>query len=121
MCNVLWLQQLVQCESSNSSYITVPEKREDFSLAKKTDNSISDKKSDDSSLDSNEENLQDAHLPDDEIVKSKIKHPFIVRSNCFILPHPVTDEVCQILSEALKIIFSQTVNWMDEDDYEEVS
>lgn len=44
----------------------------------------------------------------------------LARDACFILPSAVTDETCAILSESLKIIFNQTVNWKREQDYDDV-
>ncbi len=43
-----------------------------------------------------------------------------VRDGCFVLKSEMSDKTCMLVSEALKIIFSQTVNWRPQDDYEEV-
>ena len=57
-----------------------------------------------------------------EIVKSKESicltppHP-----HTFILPEGVTEKTCMLVSETLKIMFSQTVNWTDDEDCEDVS
>lgn len=69
------------------------------------------------------EHSSNANKPEDaedEEVKSKESSiPF--KSERFILPTCVTEKMCMLLSETLKIMFSQTVNWKNGDDYEEVS
>ncbi len=46
---------------------------------------------------------------------------FPARDMCFVLPEPLTDEKCVVVSEILKIIFNQTVSWKEEQDIQNVS
>lgn len=49
--------------------------------------------------------------------KSRI---FFLRDGCFVLPRVITDENYNVLSEALKIIFNQTINWKLDNEYDDV-
>lgn len=60
--------------------------------------------------------------PEDEAVKpKKKKRKAILRSNSFLLPSEMSDSTSLLVSETLKIIFSQTVNWKLEGNYDDVS
>lgn len=43
-----------------------------------------------------------------------------LRDSVYCMSRPVADQQCSLLCEALKIIFNQTLNWKDEDKYNEV-
>ena len=57
-----------------------------------------------------------------EDVKSKLQppKPVTIRDQCYVLQSEVPDKTCLLLSEALKIVFNQTVNWREESEYNEV-
>ena len=64
--------------------------------------------------------------PDDEApVKSKVGAKLLqdlapVRGDIYCLPSPVDDKACVLLHDTLKILFNQTLGWVNED-CEEVS
>lgn len=43
------------------------------------------------------------------------------REDIFVLPCALQDNTCMVLSECLKIIFNQTVNWKEEERLDDVS
>jgi hypothetical protein len=60
----------------------------------------------------------------DEEVKSKPprvpKSGSHIRESSYVLSAPVTDKTCTVLSEGLKIIFNQTVNWKQDNQLSDV-
>ena len=79
----------------------------------KTDNSSSDDKTS-----SRKENDQST-----EVKPKKPRSPqsrVHIRDNCYVLSSPLTDKMCTVISETLKIVFNQTVNWKQANDFDDV-
>ena len=70
-------------------------------------------------LDPDQENIGGARI--EKVARSKETICLIpFRSQHYILLSPVSEKMCLLLSETLKILFSQTVNWKEEVAYDKV-